>query len=148
MADERCACGRCDQYELYFHELPVEQSHQLCVRGQQRRRDSDQLLVGDLSFATHDAIPAGGGSGARPLGYWRLNEKPDDGSGNNGAICTDYQSGNNGIYTNVYLDQASAYSPTTDPAETSVQFGTFNLGSSDANSIGGNTNIDFSSRSL
>ena len=83
---------------------------------------------------------------ARPLGYWRLNEKPDNGSGNNGAICTDYQSGNNGIYTNVYLDQPSAYSPTTDPAEISVQFGTYNLGSSDANSIGGN-NIDFSSQS-
>lgn len=83
---------------------------------------------------------------AEPLGYWRLNEKPDDNSGDNGKICTDYQSGNNGIYTNVILNQASDYSPTTDPNEISAQFGTYSFGFSDANSIGGN-NIDFSSKS-
>jgi hypothetical protein len=41
---------------------------------------------------------------AQPVAYWRLNE-PDDGmgDGNPGAICDDYQGGNNGIYTNVNL---------------------------------------------
>jgi Concanavalin A-like lectin/glucanases superfamily len=82
---------------------------------------------------------------AHPVAYWRLNEGPDDNNGNNGVICNDYQSGNNGIYTNVFLanaDGGTGYSPTTDPAITSAQFGSFAATSCDANSIG--TNIDFS----
>ena len=39
----------------------------------------------------------------QPIGYWRLNEGPDDRLGNIGTVCNDYQSGNNGIYTNVFL---------------------------------------------
>ncbi len=57
-----------------------------------------------------------------PVGYWRLNEGPDNNNGNDGAICNDYMGGKNGIYTNVYLAQPG-YSA-TDP-ETSVQFGEF-----------------------
>jgi hypothetical protein len=84
---------------------------------------------------------------AQPVGYWRLNDA-DDGmfDGNPGAICTDYESGNNGIYTNVFLansDGGTGYSPSTDPTETSVQLGTFATTFCDASSIG--TNIDFSS---
>jgi hypothetical protein len=60
---------------------------------------------------------------AQPVAYWRLNE-PDDnlGDGNPGAICNDYQSGNNGIYTNVNLGQ-QGYNSMTDPVETSALFG-------------------------
>jgi hypothetical protein len=85
-----------------------------------------------------------------PVAYWRLNE-PDDGTGdgNPGAICNDYQSGNNGIYTNTYLSNAgiggTGYSPSTDPTELSAGFGIFAAPYSDANSIG--TNIDFSGSS-
>ncbi len=59
---------------------------------------------------------------SQPAGFWRLNE-PDDGlgDGNPGAICNDYQGGNNGIYTNVYLGQPG-YNP-LEPAETSAGFG-------------------------
>jgi hypothetical protein len=83
---------------------------------------------------------------AKPIAYWRLNE-PDDGlfDGNPGAICNDYQSGNNGIYTNVYLSNATlgtGYNPTTDPNTKAAEFGIFKSPASDANSIG--TNIDFS----
>jgi len=64
-----------------------------------------------------------------PIGYWRLNEQ-DDGAfdGNPGAICNDYQSANNGIYTNVDLHNAkegTGYSPTTDPDEAAAEFGVF-----------------------
>jgi hypothetical protein len=59
---------------------------------------------------------------AQPVGYWRLNEQPDNGSGDDGTVADDYASGNNGIYTNAYLGQ-SGYSPTTDPTETSTAFG-------------------------
>ena len=56
-----------------------------------------------------------------PIGYWRLNEA-EQGGGDNGVIATDYAGGNNGIYTNVLLGQAS-YNPATDPAQTSARFG-------------------------
>lgn len=59
---------------------------------------------------------------AVPLDFWRLNE-PDNGlnDGNDGVICNDYQSGNDGIYTNVVLGQTGYNSSET--AETSAFFG-------------------------
>ena len=76
-----------------------------------------------------------------PLAYWRLNE-PDDGlsDGNPNAICTDYASGNNGLYSNVSLGKMG-YSSTADPTETSASFGTFATSLSYVGQIG--TNIDF-----
>lgn len=56
-----------------------------------------------------------------PIGYWRLNEA-EQGGGDNGMIAFDRVGGNNGIYTNVLLGQAS-YSALTDPADTSARFG-------------------------
>jgi hypothetical protein len=78
---------------------------------------------------------------ANPIGYWRLNEGPDDGNGDQGVICNDYLGGNDGIYTNVTLAQPG-YS-TTDP-ETSTEFGEtrFSTYDSYAGQIAG---IDFSS---
>lgn len=60
-----------------------------------------------------------------PLGYWRLNE-PDDNQfdGNPGTLALDYASGNNGVYTNVFLGQ-SGYNSSTDPSDTSPIFGEF-----------------------
>lgn len=60
--------------------------------------------------------------GAQPYDFWRLNE-PDNGlnNGNRGVICNDYQSGNNGIYTNTLLGQ-TGYNP-SEPTETSAFFG-------------------------
>jgi hypothetical protein len=52
-----------------------------------------------------------------PLDLWRLNET-NDGSGNEGAVTHDYQSGNNGYYTNVTLAQ-TGYNG-LEPAETSM----------------------------
>jgi hypothetical protein len=83
---------------------------------------------------------------ARPVGYWRLNE-PDDqlNDGNAGAICNDYQGGNNGIYTNVYLGNSqggTGYSPTTDSNTTAAYFGYYAASGCFADWIG--TNIDFS----
>lgn len=85
---------------------------------------------------------------AKPIAYWRLNES-DDGNfdGNQGAICNDYQSGNNGIYTNMYLDNVTAgtgYSPTTDPTEGSAQFGFYpNLSTVNSDAFAIN-NVDMS----
>lgn len=86
---------------------------------------------------------------AQPIGYWRLNESPDDGAGDIGVICNDYQSGNNGRYTNVVLADAisitfpgiEGYSPVTDPTETSTLFDYYNHAQDYAGGIG--TNIDF-----
>jgi hypothetical protein len=84
-----------------------------------------------------------------PISYWRLNEPDDEAyDGNDGALCNDYQSGNNGLYTNVYLSNftlGTGYSPDTDPAENSAEFGIYAGSACDANSIG--TNIDFSGSS-
>ncbi|MDE3066325.1 MAG: DUF2341 domain-containing protein [Verrucomicrobiota bacterium] len=80
---------------------------------------------------------------AAPIGYWRLNEGPDDGNGNQGALCHDYVSGNDGIYTNVNLGQSPGYSQATEPGVTSTLFGLTGLSffDSDADQIEG---IDFS----
>jgi prepilin-type processing-associated H-X9-DG protein len=86
----------------------------------------------------------------QPITYWRLNE-PDDGlfDGNPNAICNDYQSGNNGTYTNVYLSNATlgtGYSPATDPGERAAEFGIYNGSACFAGSIG-SSNLDFSATS-
>ncbi len=57
-----------------------------------------------------------------PIDYWRLNETPDNGSGNNGTICHDYVGGNNGVYSNAVLAQPG-YSQLVEPAENSADFG-------------------------
>ncbi|HEV2327466.1 MAG TPA: immunoglobulin domain-containing protein [Verrucomicrobiae bacterium] len=85
-----------------------------------------------------------------PVAYWRLDEtNSDPNQYNNGQICDDFMSGNNGVYTNTALFQPGYYVitngvPTTnDPTETSAQFGPFDSTTGcDANSIG--TNVDFS----
>ena len=74
-----------------------------------------------------------------PVGYWPLNESPNRGSGNQGTICHDYVGGNDGVYSNVILAQAS-YNPTTEPAEVSPLFGFYAAANSDAGQI---QNLDF-----
>jgi O-glycosyl hydrolase len=75
-----------------------------------------------------------------PMGYWRLNELPDNGSGNQGVICHDEFGANNAIYSNAILAQ-NGYNPITDPAETAASFGSFLPTNSDAAQI---ANVDFS----
>jgi hypothetical protein len=48
-----------------------------------------------------------------PVGYWRLNEFPDDSSGNNGLITHDYRGAHNGYYSNAVINVAG-YNPTYD----------------------------------
>jgi hypothetical protein len=81
-----------------------------------------------------------------PVGYWRLSETNNDPNQyNNGEICNDFISGNNGIYTNTELAQTPGYS-LADPTETAALFGPDGSPAScDANSIG--TNVDFSGSS-
>jgi hypothetical protein len=68
---------------------------------------------------------------ARPVDFWRLNES-------SGLLCNDYQSGNNGIYTNVALAQGGYDS--SDTTETSVQFSPGGAYNSFAGQI---QNVDF-----
>ena len=58
---------------------------------------------------------------SQPLGYWRLNEQPDDGAGDDGVLALDCASGNDGIYTNAYL-YPYTYSTITDTNEYTVFF--------------------------
>ncbi len=75
-----------------------------------------------------------------PIGFWRLNEGPDDGNGNQGVTAHDYWRGNNGYYTNTTL-AGTGYNP-NEPAETSALFGTLAIADSDV--FGIPTNVDFS----
>lgn len=82
-----------------------------------------------------------------PVGYWRLNEVPDNGLGNGGALCTDYAGGNNGIYTNVVLGGnfnfgVPSYS-STDPNEPAVAFGEYRNNGSSINSYANINGVDF-----
>lgn len=55
-----------------------------------------------------------------PAGFWRLNEGPDDGYGDDGAIAFDYASANNGLYTNAVLGYPGFTN--TDPTDASALF--------------------------
>jgi hypothetical protein len=79
--------------------------------------------------------------GLQPVAFWRLNEQPDNGNGNGGTIANDYESGNNGIYTNVILAQQGYNS--AEQGETSVFFGSGGNFNSYAGSIQG---LDFAAR--
>jgi len=59
--------------------------------------------------------------GNNPLGYWRLNESPDDAAGNNGVITHDYRGGHNGYYSNTVI-AVSGYNPASD-TDTAAKFG-------------------------
>ena len=76
----------------------------------------------------------------QPLGYWRLNDSPDNGNGNQGVLGHDYVGGNNGLYSNALLT-VTGYSPVADPAGTAAKFGVFLPTNSVVSQIGG---IDFS----
>jgi hypothetical protein len=78
-----------------------------------------------------------------PTGYWRLNEQPNNGNGNQGVVCHDYVGGNDGVYSNAVLAQ-TGYNPVTDPTETATFFGSYLSTNSAASQIG---NIDFSAPS-
>lgn len=60
-----------------------------------------------------------------PLGYWRLNETPDNGAGNNGAVAHDYRGGHNGYYSNT-VNAAQGYNPASD-ADTAAIFGSLGI---------------------
>ncbi len=63
---------------------------------------STATLVGTLVPIDHYAKTILSNS---PVAYWRLNEAPDNGSGNYGTIAYDYVSGHNLTYNGVELDQ-------------------------------------------
>jgi hypothetical protein len=75
-----------------------------------------------------------------PVAYWRLNEAPDNGSGNNGTICHDYVGGYDGVYSNALLSRPG-YNSITDPTEKSTLFGIYAANNSAA---GQAPNPDFS----
>jgi hypothetical protein len=86
----------------------------------------------------------------KPIGYWRLDETPDDGSGNNGKVANDYWGGNFGLYANTVLAQESAsqgianqygYSPASEPSLHSALFGNFG---SPSNFVAGIQGVDLS----
>lgn len=86
-----------------------------------------------------------------PIGFWPLNETPDNGSGNDGTTAYDYMGGNNGAYTNVVLGVAGyavglaaqyAYSPATD-TNSSAEFGYYPSLPSTDNYVSQIANINF-----
>jgi hypothetical protein len=60
-----------------------------------------------------------------PMGYWRLNEAPDDTAGNNGALVRDFRGAHNGYYTNAEI-AFPGYNPITD-LDTAARFGQYSV---------------------
>ncbi len=58
-----------------------------------------------------------------PIGYWRLDDGPDDAGGNNGKVAFDYRGGHNGSYNATQLGVAG-YNPVSDP-DTAAEFGVY-----------------------
>jgi len=77
-----------------------------------------------------------------PLAYYRLDEQPDNGAGNNGTVLHDYINANNGVYTNTVLAGTGfPYgSPLAANADPAAQFGSYATSNSFAGFIPG---IDF-----
>ncbi len=73
-----------------------------------------------------------------PIAYYRLDEGPDDGAGDNGTNMIDYVGSHDGVYTNVVLAQPgySIYD-----SDTSVAFGTQNTNPSFGGYITGGINF-------
>jgi hypothetical protein len=59
-----------------------------------------------------------------PMAYYRLDESPDDGNGNNGTTAYDKVGGFNGVYSNVFIAQPG-YNLTTDAGNGAAEFGDF-----------------------
>jgi len=57
-----------------------------------------------------------------PVGYWRLNEGPDDNAGDNGVVTHDYVGGHNGYYSNAVIN-VTGYNTLSD-TDTAAGFGT------------------------
>jgi hypothetical protein len=74
-----------------------------------------------------------------PIGFWRLDECPDDGLGNQGRIAHDSWGGNDGVYTNAQICQLPGYNSHTDASEPVALFG---MTATDSD-VGGIPNIDF-----
>ncbi|HEX3799703.1 MAG TPA: immunoglobulin domain-containing protein [Verrucomicrobiae bacterium] len=58
-----------------------------------------------------------------PIAYFRLDETPDDGAGNNGIAAIDYVGSHDGVYSNAVIGVAG-YS--TNDSDTAAAFGTVN----------------------
>jgi hypothetical protein len=76
----------------------------------------------------------------QPVDYFRLDESPDNGSGNNGLPAYDYAGGLNADYTNALIAQPnsgydSMFSPQTDPSETGATFGSVAFSDSYAGNV-------------
>jgi hypothetical protein len=77
-----------------------------------------------------------------PKAYWRLDEGPDNGSGNNGVVAKDYTGGYDGSYSNVTL-VLPGYNPTSDP-DTAARFGDFvGVGGAINNYVDNINDLDF-----
>ena len=72
--------------------------------------------------------------GDHPIAYYRLDEGPDDGAGDNGRLANDYVGGFFGTYSNAVLG-VSGYSPTQD-SDVAARFGQFATADSMVNGIG------------
>ena len=59
-----------------------------------------------------------------PMAYYRLNENPDDGAGDNGVTAYDNAGGYNGVYSNAFLAQPG-YNIYTDPGNFAAEFGDY-----------------------
>lgn len=80
-----------------------------------------------------------------PVGFWRLNEAPDNGAGNDGTVANDYWGGHNGIYTNASINQFPGYNVNCEPTQPSVSFGLIALSNCLVFNIP--TNVDFATPS-
>jgi hypothetical protein len=89
-----------------------------------------------------------------PIGFWPLNETPDDFAGDDGRTAFDYLGGNNGVYSNVVLGQQGysfglatqfTYLPPTD-TNTAPGFGSPDYTTDSY--VGQIQHIDFSSPTL
>jgi Concanavalin A-like lectin/glucanases superfamily len=115
------------------------------------------VVTGAVASVTILAAPAGTYPAAvvadNPVGFWRLNETPDNLSGNSGTVANDYWSGNCGVYSNTVLAKPSysqalasqfGYSPAAEPSLTAAQFGWYPSVGATSNYVAGIPNIDLS----
>jgi hypothetical protein len=69
-----------------------------------------------------------------PAAYFRLDESPDNGTGNNGMTAYDNSGGYNAVYSNVLLAQPG-YNVSSDPADFAIELGDYPPNNDDAGNV-------------
>ena len=125
-------------YTIPNVQLAASGASYYCVAQQRLRHDHQHQRSAHGDRAANAVLSRRPCWRISPMSYWRLDEGPDDSSGNNGVLTHDYAGGHNGNYSNTVLN-VDGYNPASDP-DTAARFGYYATADSFVDNI---NDVDF-----